>query len=162
MIADASWCRWLLSFVADPERTVRHVAAALRPGGVALFHEYGDYASWRTLPPDPGLDRFRDLVMRSWRDSGGEPDVALRLPGWLESAGMEPVSIRPLVHVVGRDDFVWQWPAAFIASGAIRLAELGYLGRDEAERMATALDRLPQRAWMMTPLVVEVIAVKRR
>ena len=77
--ADAAWCRWLLSFVADPRRTVAAIANALKPGGVAVFHEYGDYGAWRMMPPNPVVDRFRALVMQSWRDSGGEPDIALFL-----------------------------------------------------------------------------------
>jgi SAM-dependent methyltransferase len=161
VFADASWCRWLLSFVSDPRRTVGHVARALKPGGVALFHEYGDYGAWRTLPPDPDVERFRSLVMQSWRDAGGEPDIALRLPSWLEAEGFEIFSVRPMIDTVRRDDFVWQWPAAFMATGAWRLAELGYVDQVEAERLATALDRLPAGAWMTTPLVMEIIARKR-
>ena len=135
-VADAAWCRWLLSFVADRRRTVGHIAAALRPGGSAIFHEYGDYGSWRMLPPSAEVDRFRDLAMKSWRDAGGEPDAALELPSLLAAEGMEIVSTRPLVQIVGRDDFAWQWPAAFMASGARRLAELGYVDADEADRLA--------------------------
>jgi SAM-dependent methyltransferase len=159
--ADASWCRWLLSFVSDPRRTIAHLARALKPDATAIFHEYGDYGAWRTLPPSPDVERFRDLVMQSWRDAGGEPDIAMYLPFWLEAEGMEVISIRPMIETVRRDDFVWQWPAAFIATGAARLAELGYVEAPEAERMANALDRLPERAWMTTPLVLEVIARKR-
>lgn len=160
-LADASWCRWLLSFVADPGRTVRHIADALKPGATALFHEYGDYGAWRTLPPDPLVERFRSLVMQSWRDNGGEPDIALRLPDWLEAAGMEVLSIRPMIHVVQPTDFVWRWPAAFMATGALRLAELGYVGREEAELMGNALERLAPSAWMITPLVLEIVARRR-
>jgi SAM-dependent methyltransferase len=159
-IADAAWCRWLLSFVADPRRAIGHIAAALRPAGIAVFHEYADYASWRTLPLSPELERFRTLAMQSWRDTGGEPDIALALPAWLEAEGLEIVSIRPLIEIVGRDDFVWQWPAAFMASGARRLAELGYVDGEEAERLAGALDRTPAGTRMLTPLVAEIIARK--
>jgi SAM-dependent methyltransferase len=158
--ADATWCRWVLSFVADPRRTVGHIAAALKPGGRAVFHEYADYGAWRTLPPDPELERFRTLVMQSWRDVGGEPDVGLSLPGWLAEAGLEIVEIRPLIHVVRKGDFIWEWPAAFMASAAIRLGELGYVEPDEAQMLATALDRQPEGTWMATPLVLEVIARK--
>lgn len=158
--ADASWCRWVLSFVADPRRTIGHVAAALKPGGRAIFHEYADYGAWRTLPPDADLERFRTLVVQSWRDSGGEPDIGLNLPGWLEEAGLEIVEMRPLVHVVRKGEALWEWPASFMASGAGRLAELGYVDAEEAARLATALDRLPEGSWMITPLVLEVIARK--
>ena len=89
--ADASWCRWVLSFVPDPAATVRHIAAALKPGGVAIFHEYIAYETWRMMPPHPLHERFRSLVEQSWRDSGGEPDIALWLPKWLDDAGFEIV-----------------------------------------------------------------------
>jgi SAM-dependent methyltransferase len=159
-VADAAWCRWVLSFVEAPERTVGHIAAALKPGGVAVFHEYADYGAWQMMPPDADLDAFRSAVMRSWRDAGGEPDVALRLPEWLAAAGLELVEIRPLIEIVGPGDFTWQWPAAFMAVNARRLAGLGYCSEAEADRWATVLDRAPAHARMVTPLVAEVIARK--
>ena len=156
-MADATWCRWVLSFVADPRRTVGHIARALKPGGAAIFHEYGDYGAWRTLPPDPDLDRFRTLVMQSWRASGGEPDIAPRLPAWLAEEGLAIESIRPLIDVVGRDDPAWQWPASFMETGARRLQELGYASIEEAGRFARTLETGPA-IYMVTPLVVEIIA----
>ena len=42
-IADGAWTRWVLAFVADPARTVRHIAQALKPGASRVFHEYADY-----------------------------------------------------------------------------------------------------------------------
>jgi SAM-dependent methyltransferase len=158
--ADAAWCRWVLSFVDDPARTVGHIARALRPEGVAVFHEYADYAAWRTMPPSAEVERFRELVIRSWRDSGGEPDAALGLPAWLRDAGMEIVEVRPLIEIVGREQSTWEWPAAFMAVNARRLASLGYVDEEEAERLATALERLPEETLMITPLVAEVIARK--
>ena len=161
-VADASWCRWLLSFVTDPRRTVAAIASALKPGGVAVFHEYGDYGAWRMMPPNPVVDRFRSLVMQSWRDSGGEPDIALFLSGLAgRGTGWRSVEVRPLIHIVRRGDPIWQWPAAFMATGAKRLHELGYVDADEVGRMAAAMDEDPD-AWMVTPLVTEIIARKRQ
>lgn len=159
--ADAAWCRWVLSFVAEPERTVGHIAAALKPGGVAVFHEYADYGTWRMMPPSPDLDRFRGLVVESWRDAGGEPDVAMLLPQWLEAEGLEVIEARPLVEIVRKGDPLWQWPAAFMATNARRLVELGYAEPAEAERFATALDRAGAGQWMITPLVAEIVARRR-
>jgi SAM-dependent methyltransferase len=156
--ADAAWCRWVLSFVPEPQRTVANIAAALRPGGTAIFHEYADYGAWQMMPPNPDVDRFRGLVMQSWRDAGGEPDVGLHLPTWLAAEGFEMVSATPHIEIVGRSDFTWAWPAAFMATNAARLAELDYIEPAEAEHLAGALDRAPPYARQITPLVVEVIA----
>jgi SAM-dependent methyltransferase len=159
-VADAAWCRWVLSFVAVPGRTVAHIARALKPGGVAIFHEYADYGTWQMMPPDAEQERYRGLVIRSWRDAGGEPDVGLHLPTWLAAAGLELVAVRPLIEIVGREDILWQWPAAFMKTNSRRLAALGYVDHEEAERLATLLDRSPPGTRMITPLVAEVIARK--
>src|SRR5690606_13472881 len=87
--ADASWCRWVLCFVADPARVMARIAGALKPGGTAIFHEYADYRSWRMAPHCPELAWFVDHVIQSWRESGGEPDIALSLPTLLADHGME-------------------------------------------------------------------------
>lgn len=160
-IADFAWCRWLLCFVADPRRTVRHIAAALKPGGRVVFHEYADYGAWRLVPPHEQHERFRSLVMQSWRDSGGDPDVGARLPEWLAAEELEILQARPIAWAVRRSDFAWQWPASFMASGARRLAELGYMTAQEAETVATLLDAEAADRWMMTPIVLEVIARRR-
>ncbi|TFI59001.1 class I SAM-dependent methyltransferase [Sphingomonas parva] len=159
-IADAAWCRWLLCFVPEPRRALANIARALKPGGTAIFHEYADYGGWQMMPPSEELDRFRDLVMKSWRDAGGEPDIALHLPLWAQAEGLEVVEIRPLVEIVGRDDFTWQWPASFMRVNSSRLRDLGYATADEAELMATALDRAPEGARLITPLVAEVVVRK--
>ena len=157
-VADASWCRWVLSFVAEPRQVIANIAKALKPRGIAIFHEYADYGGWQMMPPNADLDRFRSLVMQSWREAGGEPDIGLRLPEWLAAEGLEVVSLRPLIEIVRKGEFAWQWPAAFMATNAGRLAELGYADAAEGARFATALDRSGPDAWMITPLVCEVIA----
>jgi len=160
-VADGAWTRWVLAFVADPGRTVGHIAQALKPGARAVFHEYADYQSWRTMPPSPDHEQFRSLIVKSWRDSGGEPDIALQLPDLLDAAGLDLVAVRPMIQIVGRGDAAWQWPASFIATGSARLEELGYATPEEAARFATFLDRLPPDTRMITPLVAEIIAIKR-
>src|SRR5215213_1440455 len=55
---DASWCRWVASFVSSPEKLVANIAGALRPGGLAIFHEYSDYETFRFMPTKPALESF--------------------------------------------------------------------------------------------------------
>jgi SAM-dependent methyltransferase len=159
-IADAAWCRWVLSFVADPQSTVQSIARALKPGGTAIFHEYAHYGTWRLMPPREDHERFRTLVEQSWRNAGGEPDIALHLPTFLAAAGMELVEARPQISIIRRSDFAWQWAASFMAVNAARLQTLGYANAEDAERFAHALDDAPDDALLIAPLVAEVIARK--
>jgi SAM-dependent methyltransferase len=159
---DAAWCRWVACFVSSPERLLGSISSALRPGGVAVFHEYGDYASWRLMPPREAMPRFVDAVMASWRAAGGEPDVGLKLPALLGETGFRVRHIRPLVFTVGPADALWRWPAAFLQSAADRLSRQGYLSAVDAAAIAEALHELERdaSAVMMTPLVLEIIAAK--
>ncbi|HEX4955883.1 MAG TPA: methyltransferase domain-containing protein [Thermoanaerobaculia bacterium] len=159
---DFAWCRWVASFVSSPERLVSAMARSLRPGGVAVFHEYANYASWRLAPPRPHFEEFVAEVMASWRASGGEPDVALVLPSLLAEAGFTLREARPLVFVTRPGDFLWQWPAAFIDVNLGRLVDLGRITADLAAAVReeiTAAERDPATL-MTTPIVLELIAVK--
>ena len=158
--ADGAWTRWVLAFLPDPSSVVAKIARALKPGGVAVFHEYIDYEAWRLLPQPPAHLQYRNLVVQSWRDSGGEPDAAVALPGWLADAGMEVVEIRPMIRVIQPDDPMWEWPRSFMATNAFRLHELGYCTREEAETFSTLLDDPAPGLRMLTPAVAEVIARK--
>ena len=43
-----------------------------------VVHEYFNYSSWSLSPRQPGLAEFVQLVISSWRKSGGEPDIGPR------------------------------------------------------------------------------------
>lgn len=160
-IADAAWTRWVLAFLADPSPVVAKIARALKPGGRAVFHEYLDYEAWRLIPQPPAHRHYRDLVVKSWRDTGGDPDAALQLPQWLADAGMEVVSMRPIVRIIEPDDPMWEWPQSFMATNAYRLRDLGYCSDDEAAEFSALLDHPAPGTRMLTPVVAEVIAIKR-
>ena len=160
---DASWCRWVGSFVPSAETLAAHVAGALRPGGIALFHEYADYRSWRMAPRRPLLEEFVAHVMASWRDSGSEPDVARELPALLEAQGLRVRHVEPIVWTVGPNDPLWRWLAAYIETGPNRLVELGrvdaaWVARLHAELRAAQADGVTR---MTTPMLFEIVAERR-
>jgi SAM-dependent methyltransferase len=162
--ADGAWARWVFAFVRDPRRLLERTAAALRPGGTFVSHEYFDYRTWRVTPRSAELEAFVAQVIESWRATGGEPDIGLELPVWLLELGFEIRSARPIVDVVTPSSFVWEWPKAFIDVGAARLVELGRMSPEEAaalQRSFAASERNP-RTLLVTPAVLEIIAVKNR
>jgi SAM-dependent methyltransferase len=161
--ADRIWCRWVLSFLRNPRVVVANMAAALEPGGVIVLHEYCGYAFWRGAPPCRELDEFVSAVMASWRATGGEPDIGLQLPHWLEELGLRLRSVRPIVDIVEADCMLWTWLRTFISVGRERLTELGYLETGDSERIwraFTAFEAAP-RSRMLTPAVLEIIAERR-
>lgn len=158
--ADGAWCRWVLSFTRDPRAVLARIAQALRPGGVIVLHEYFDYSIWRAAPRCPELETFVRAVIQSWRDAGGEPDIALSLPCWLAELGFELRSIRPMVSVVQAGDPKWAWVRAFVQVNRARLVDLGHFGAEEAEGIWRAFCKMetPGAIRMITPGVLEIIA----
>jgi ubiquinone/menaquinone biosynthesis C-methylase UbiE len=159
---DFSWCRWVLCFVSDPELLIKKLAGVMRSGGRAIFHEYGHYTTWKFFPKRDALEQFRAHVIASWRESGGEPDTALSLPSWLTKHGFRIRSAVPRIFCLRPDDLMWQWPSQFIQVHLSRLKELGRIDNEFAEKVRADLAAAEndQNSFMLTPLVLEVVADK--
>lgn len=161
--ADGAWARWVFAFVRRPRDLMTRVAQSLRPGGVFVCHEYFDYRTWRLAPRCPEMEEFVELVMKAWRSSGGEPDIALEMPQWLGELGFEMRSVRPIVEIVSPSSYVWQWPQSFIDVGLKRLLELKVIEPQRAQQILEAISRWQGRPHNLciTPAVCEMIAVKK-
>ena len=159
---DFSWCRWVASFVSDPQLLVKKLAGVLRPRSVAIFHEYAHYLSWRFMPRLPNQERFAREVKASWAATGGKADVGLDLPGYLTQNGFAIRSAQPRIFCVRPTDYMWQWPSTFVGIGLARLQELGRIDQAFAEQVRSefAAAEVNPQALMITPLVLEIVAEK--
>jgi hypothetical protein len=107
-------------------------------------------------------ERFREQVVATWRESGGEPDGALQLPGLLGQHGFVIRSAKPHIFCLRPRDYMWQWPVTFIDTYLERLIDQGRIGQGFAEQVRAALVAIEAdpNAQMLTPLVLEIIAEK--
>ena len=159
---DFSWCRWVVSFVNDPPLLIKKLAGVMPQGGVSIFHEYGHYETWRFLPRLPNQEHFREHVVATWRESGGEPDGASGLPALLSQNGFVIRSVTPHIFCVRPTDYMWQWPAQFIEVYLPRLQEMGRIDEKFADSVRADLAgaEMNPNVLMITPLVLEIIAKK--
>src|ERR1041385_1241903 len=157
---DFAWCRWVVSFVDDPSLLIQKLGRVMPSGSLSIFHEYGHYDTWRFFPRLPMHERFREHVIATWRESGGEPDGAARLPELLGENGFVIRSARPHIFCLRPSDYMWEWPATFIETYLERLIEMGRIDQKFAEQVRSALANAEQNpnARMLTPLVLEIIA----
>jgi SAM-dependent methyltransferase len=157
-----SWCRWVLSFVSDPALLVGKLGNGMRKGSMSIFHEYGHYETWRFFPRIPSQEKFRKHVIATWRESGGEPDSAPGLPALLSANGFVIRSAAPLIFCVCPNDYMWQWPATFIAIYLPRLIEMGRIDQKFADKVRADLASAEANpnSLMITPLVLEIVAEK--
>ena len=159
---DRIWCRWVLAFVVEPRAVLAKMIDALTPEGTIVLHEYFDYGTWRLAPRLPSLEEFVRFVIKAWRDAGGEPDVGLAIPAWLEELGMNIVTLSPTIEVAPAGSPYWEWLAAFVHSGVRRLIELKVLDASDAAAITDELaDAYARGARMITPGLFEVIAARR-
>ena len=159
---DFSWCRWVMSFVNDPALLIRKLGDGMRKGSVAIFHEYGHYETWHFVPRLANQERFREQVIATWRESGGEPDGAVALATLLPANGFTIRSVRPHLFCVRPTDYMWQWPATFIETYLPRLLEMGRIDQQFADKVRADLATAEKNpnALMITPLVLEIVAEK--
>jgi SAM-dependent methyltransferase len=160
---DAAWCRWVFAFVRDPRALLARIGAVLTPGGRIVIHEYFDYGAWRLAADAPAFNDFVTAVIASWRASGGEPDIGLALPGWLEEDGFELLHTRTHIDVITPRDFIARWPLSFVRVNVSRQVELGYLTEDKAADVLHAIEAFEtdEHARMVTPGLFEIIARRR-
>ncbi len=161
---DFSWCRWVLSFVPDPARVIRQVGEVLRKGGVAIFHEYGAYQTWGFMPPRPYQQEFVQHIVETWRETGGKADIAGDLLPLLLENDFVFRSIKPHIYCIRPADHMWQWPATFIQSGPTRLQELGRIDESFAKNFRAEFAGMEKdpNSIMLTPMVLEIVAERRR
>lgn len=105
---DAAWCHWVACFISSPATLVQRIAEALRPGGVAMFHEYSNYGTFQFVPRRPAMESFVQEVMASWRAAGGEPNIGLDLPVLLPAAALRVRHVRHHVFAITPQDAMWQ------------------------------------------------------
>ena len=159
---DFAWCRWVLSFVSDPSSLIRKLSGVMPKRSIAIFHEYGHYETWHFLPRLTNQEKFREHVIETWRESGGEPDGAAGLPGLLSTNDFAIRSATPQIFCVRPNDYMWQWPATFIEIYLPRLMEMGRIDQNFADEVRgdLASAEANPNALMITPLVLEIVAEK--
>lgn len=160
---DASWCRWVACFVSSPALLLDKIAAAIRPGGVAIFHEYVHYATLRITPDCPRFDEFVQRVMRDWRATGGEPDIAPAVVALLQQRGFAVRDVIPRVFCARPADELWQWPASFVDINLKHqvASDPGRAAWADAVRAEFAAAEKNESTLLVTPMVLEIVAEKK-
>ena len=143
---------------------MRRMAAALKPGGTLVSQEYYDYRGWRLAPANAEFERFVEIIMKSWRDDGGEPDIGLDMVRLAMDAGLQVALAEPAVFITKPGDYFWEWPSAFIKNSLDRLVELKKLTADDVARINATWKKAEAdpRTLMFTPGVLMLAARKLR
>lgn len=159
---DGVYSRWVFSFLPDPATVVERIARALRSGGVFAVQDYFSYATMTLAPRSDVFDRVVAAISRSYRESGGDLDVAGKLPAMMINAGMQIREIKPHVAAARPHETKWLWPDTFFANYLPRLVASGMLSTADHQSF---IDEWAERSrdpatFFFTPPFFDVVGIK--
>lgn len=159
---DGAYARWVLCFVRDPAAVVDTVVSALRPGGVFAVQDYFNYQAIALAPRSEIFEHIIKAVVKRWRLTGGDPDVAGRLPEIFSHCGMEVREIRGIARIARPGTSLWNWPTTFFRNFVPTLVEAGLVSKEEHEAFDAEWNRRSKdpNTFFCTPPMYDVIAVK--
>lgn len=94
---DAAVGRYVLCFQPDPIGLLRKIAGLVRRGGIILFHE-PDRQQMRSFPPTPTYDQACRWLGETYRLSGVDVSIGIKLYSLFKAAGIEAPTMR--LHAV--------------------------------------------------------------
>ncbi|EDY39187.1 Methyltransferase domain family [Cyanobium sp. PCC 7001] len=158
---DGAWCRWLAMFLPQLDPLLDLVQQALRPGGALVLHEYVRWDTFSLHPQGAMLQRFVACCIRHWRDHGGDPDVASRLPALLERRGFRLAHGRSLMACSAGTAPKALWLQDFLASYPSQLMAAGVWSPSEQEALRSELEQAQRHASLwVTPALVEMVWIR--
>ncbi len=157
---DGIYHRWALAWVPNPKEIIGKLVRSLRSGGVIVSQEYYNWSTFQVEPHFPALQHGINSILRSFKESDSEIDIGRKLPAMFEAEGLEVISVRPMPKIALPGDMVWQWPKSFLKIYLPKLTN--YLNSEEVAKALEEMEELENTpgATILTPQMVEVIAVK--
>lgn len=90
---DLVHARFVLTHLTDPALALKHIRAALRPGGIAVLEDI-DFSGYFCYPDCAALWRYVNLYVETTRRRGVDANIGPRLPSLLVRAGFENIQVN--------------------------------------------------------------------
>ena len=154
---DLIYSRWVIAFVADPEKFISNLLPALKPGGVIAFQDYY-YEGLSLYPKGGAFDGMPDVVKKYYASVGGDPYVTGKIPGWLRNHGLQVIDFSPHSYAGGPDSPIMEWAHLFFSTHIEKMIEKGAATREEGEAMLKDWQehRKNPETIFFSPIVVDV------
>ena len=126
----------VLQHLRDPVGALTEMRRLVRPGGVVAARD-GDYSAMVWSPPDPLLDRWREIYLAVTRRNGAEANAGRRLLSWAREAGFQEIEYSTSN---------WTFATPEIAAGGRSCGPSARHRRPSPTRRSSTGSR-PRRSW---------------
>ena len=147
---DVAYAHQVLQHLREPGAALREMLRVVRSGGLVAVREvdWGTAAYW---PPDPWIDRFVEVHLKTWYRNGGEPRMGRQLRALFNAAGVTDLQVTAAVWCYATRGETVEWGESYAerlltSPMGERAVEYGYASRADLEAMAAAF-----RAWAVHP-----------
>jgi SAM-dependent methyltransferase len=150
---DLVHARLVLMHLPGRDQALRHLVAALRPGGWLLLEDY-DLLTWGAFHPHSPLQaRVAEAVRRLFEEQGADPRYGLKLPAALIGAGLANVQSEARLTVVRSGTPHNEALALKLEQFKDKLVAAGLLAAEEIAQAITE-SRAGSSAFYYPPLMV--------
>ncbi len=154
---DLIFVRWVIAFVPDAEKFLKHLVAALRPGGIIALQDYW-YEGLSLFPRGTSFDRLPDLVRAYYRAGGGDPYITGKIPELLRQFKVRVTDFTPNQLAGGPQSDVWAWADRFFRGHIPAMVQKGIVTQQGADAILRdwSAQQNNQDALFFSPIVVDI------
>jgi SAM-dependent methyltransferase len=159
---DLIFARWVFLFLPHPQRHIRQLVRALKPGGLLAIEDYRR-ETFAMIPTPPEWPLLMAADRAFFASQGGEASVAGLLPAMFQKAGLDVVDITPAIQSGHPGSPVWTWLSNYFLGILPRLGHYPPLTPAAAARLARhwrAAGRA-KTSLLIGPAVIDVVGRRR-
>ncbi len=120
---DGVFVRWLLCFVADPEKVIAEACRVLKPGKPIVIMDYFNYHAVQVFPARESIQALFKAYHTSAIKNGGSYDIGAKLPTLLQAQGFDVTVTKPICRIARPGDRLWHWVEMFNKNYVPKLVE---------------------------------------
>jgi ubiquinone/menaquinone biosynthesis C-methylase UbiE len=159
---DAIYCRWVLCWLPDPEKTLVEARKFLKPNGKFIIHDYFNWKAMTAAPRSPALSRVVAAAVSSFEDRQGNVDICADLPRMLRKSGYQisRFEVDQRVARGGGLDSTLFWITSWWETYTPKLVSLGKVSQADCDQALADLQSLkkdPDQFFFCPPLF-EIVA----
>jgi SAM-dependent methyltransferase len=159
---DLVFARWVFLFLPEPQRHIRQLARALKPGGVLAIEDYRR-ETFAMIPAPPEWPLLMAADRAFFASQGGEASIAGVLPGIFEKAGLDVVDVTPSIKSGHPGSAVWTWLSTYFLGVLPRLGHYPPLTPAAAARLGRHWRAAARKetSLLIGPAVIDVVGRRR-